>query len=88
MEIGEYFMIQRLVWSTNLFPNKKIPDFCRTKLIWVGAGSGLGLGLVSKVVPWVLFEISLLITLEPHVGHTHQIPRFLYFILDNNPFVR
>ena len=25
---------------------------------------------VSKVVFWAFFEISLLITLEPHVGHT------------------
>ena len=38
MEIGEYFMIQLLVWSTNFFPKEKMPDFLRTKLIWVGAG--------------------------------------------------
>ena len=53
-----------------------MPDFFQTKLVWVHAGSGsglesgLGLELVSKVVFWAFFEISLLITLEPHVGHT------------------
>ena len=55
---------------------KKTPDFFRTKFIWVRAGSGLGfgfglgLGLVSKVVIWAFFDISLVITLEPHVDHT------------------
>ena len=55
-------------------PPPKKPDFFRTKFIWVGSGLGLGLGLglelVSKVVIWAFFEISLLITLELHVGHT------------------
>ena len=56
-----------------------MPDFFQTKLVWVHAGSGsglesgLGLELVSKVVFWAFFEISLLITLEPHVGHTNQM---------------
>ena len=27
MEIGEYFMIQLLVWSTNFFPKKKAGFF-------------------------------------------------------------
>ena len=55
------------------FQQKKTPDFFETKLILVGAVLGLGLGseLVPKVVLWVLFEISVLITLEPHVGHTN-----------------
>ena len=61
------------------FPKKETPDFFRTKLIWVGSGSGsgfgLGLELVSKAVFWAFFEISLLITLEPHVGHT-KFPDF------------
>ena len=56
-----------------------MPDFFRPKLIWVGAESGLGLGLglelVSKVVLWAFFEISILIALEPHVGHT-KFPDF------------
>ena len=85
MEIGEYFIIQLLVWSTNFFPKTKMSDVFRTKLIWAGAGSGLG--LVCQVVFWVFFEMSLLITLEPHVGHT-KFPDFHSFILDNNPFVR
>ena len=53
------------------FPKNKKPDFFRTKFIWAGVGSGLGLGLelVSKVVFWAYFEISLLTALEPHVGH-------------------
>ena len=59
------------------FFNNKKPDFFRTKLIWVGARSGLGLGLeyVSKVVFWAFFEISVLVTLEPHVGH-NKFPDF------------
>ena len=77
------------MWSINFFPKEKVPDFLRTKLKWVGLGSGLGLGLelvsklVSEVVFWAFFEISLLITLEPHVGHT-KFPDFYTFILDNN----
>ena len=52
--------------------NKKKPVFFRTKLIWVGARSGLRLGLelVSKVVFGAFFESSLLVTRERHVGHT------------------
>ena len=53
----------------HFFQKKKTPDLFRTKLIWVGSGWGLGLELVSKVV-WAFFEIFLLVTLEPHVGHT------------------
>ena len=81
------------MWSINFFPKEKVPDFLRTKLKWVGLGSGLGLGLelvsklVSEVVFWAFFEISLLITLEPHVGHT-KFPDFYTFFLDNNAFVR
>ena len=95
MEIGEYFIIQLLVWSTNFFPKKKIPDFFRTKLMWVGARSGLGLGLglwlelVSKVMFRAFFEIYIIPS--HNTGTTrgpHQIPRFLYFILDSNQFVR
>ena len=60
-------------------PQEKMPDFFRTKLICVGSGTGLGLGLglylVSKVVFWAFFEISLHRTLEPHVGHT-KFPDF------------
>ena len=40
MEIGEYFMIQLLAWSANFFSKKKMPDFFRTNLIWVGSGLG------------------------------------------------
>ena len=72
-------MIQLLVWSTNFSQKRKCLIFFRTTLIWVGVGSGLvlslGLELVSKVVFWAFFEISLLITLEPHVGHT-KFPDF------------
>ena len=48
---------------------------------------GLGLELVSRAVFWAFFEISLVITLEPHVGHT-KFPHFYTFIVDNNPYVR
>ena len=41
-----------------------------------GLGLGLGLEFVSKVVFWAFFEMSLPITLEPHVGYT-QFPDFL-----------
>ena len=61
---------------------KKNACFFRDKFhMLVGAGSGLGfgfglgLGLVSKVVIWAFFDISLVITLEPHVGHT-KFPDF------------
>ena len=58
------------------FP-ERMPDFFRTKFIWVVVGLELGLGLelVSKVVFWAFFDIYLLITLEPHVGHT-KFPDF------------
>ena len=36
----------------------------------LGLGLGLGLELVSKVVSWTFFELSLLITLKPQVGRT------------------
>ena len=51
--------------------------FSRQKSVWVGAESGLafGLALVSKAVFLASFEISLLVTLEPHVGHT-KFPDF------------
>ena len=82
MEIGEYFLILLLVKCNNFWGNNKTPDFFRTEFIWVGAGSrlgfgfGFGLGLVSKVVIWACFDIiSLVITLEPHVGHT-KFPDF------------
>ena len=54
------------MWSTN-FVGKNKPDFFRTKLIWVGSGSGLGLELVSKAVFRAFFEIALLITALPAV---------------------
>ena len=55
---------------------------------WGGVGVWvLGLGLGFEVC-WNFFtELSLVITLEPHVGHT-KIPRFLYFILENNSSAR
>ena len=91
MEIGEYFFIQLLVWSTIFFPKTKVPDIFRAVLIWVGSGLGFGLGLglelVSRAVFWAFFEISLVITLKPHVGHT-KFPHFYTFIVDNNPYVR
>ena len=73
----------------HLPPPPKKPDFFRTKLIWKGVGLELGLGLelVSKVVFWAFFEAFLLVTLEPHVGHTN-FPDFYTFIPDSNPFVR
>ena len=66
MEFREYCTICLSVLSTFY-----------SQLIWVGAESGLGLGLVSKVVVvfWAFVEISLLITLEPHLGHT-KFPDF------------
>ena len=68
-------------------PQKNTPDFVETKLIWVGAGSRLRLELVSKVEFWgIFFNIpsrTTGTTREPH-----QIPRFLYFILDDNESVR
>ena len=80
-------MMQLSVWSTNFFPSKKMPDFFRTKFTWVGARSGLGFGLelVSKAVFSAFFEISLLITLVPHVGHT-KFPDFytLSYIMINS----
>ena len=90
MEIGEYFFIQLLVWSTIFFPKTKVPDIFRAVLIWVGSGLGFGLGLglelVSRAVFWAFFEISLVNTGTTRAPH--QIPRFLYFILDNNPYMR
>ena len=79
MEIGEYFIIGLLVWWTNSPPHPQKADFFRTKYVRVGAGSGLGLGLgleleskvVFKVVFWAFYEVSLLITLEPHAAHTN-----------------
>ena len=47
---------------------------------------GLGLELVSRAVFWAFFEISLVNTGTTRAPH--QIPRFLYFILDNNPYMR
>ena len=40
-----------------------------------GGGGVKVIELVSKVEFWAFFEISLLITLEPHVGHT-KLPDF------------
>ena len=59
-----------------LFPKKKawfFPD--KVGMGRGGLGLGLGLAFVSKVVFWAFFEVSLLITLEPHVGHT-KFPDF------------
>ena len=77
MEFREYCTICLSVLSTFY-----------SQLIWVGAESGLGLGLVSKVVVvfWAFVEISLHMTLESN--GLHQFARFLHFILDNNQFVR
>ena len=57
--------------------------------MWVGAGSGLGFGLelVSKAVFWA-FSQNIPSYNTGTTRGPHQIPRFLYFILDNNPFVR
>ena len=53
IKYGNRGIFYRMTFSVvdHFFNNKK-PDFFRTKLIWVGARSGLGLGLeyVSKVV--------------------------------------
>ena len=73
MEIGEYFMIQLLVWSTNFSQKRKKPRPFPAKVDMGRAG--LGLKLVSKVVFWAFFEGSLLITMEPHMGHT-KFPDF------------
>ena len=43
--------------------------------VGVVVGVRVWLELVSKVVFWAFFEISLLRTLEPHVGHT-KFPDF------------
>ena len=60
----------------HFFAKQKTPDFFETKFIWVGSGSGLGLGVVSnKAVFEAFFEISLLVRLEPHVSHT-KFPDF------------
>ena len=67
MEIGEYFLIQLLVWWTTFFPQNEKCLIFSGQLIWVGAGLEL---VVSKAVFWAFFEVSLLVTLEPHVGHT------------------
>ena len=50
-----------------------MPDFFETKFIWVG----VRVEVVSKVVFSAFFEISLLIKLEPHVGHT-KFPDFYH----------
>ena len=67
-------------------PPKK-PDFFPDKVDMGRGGVGVRVRvrvrIVSNVVLWAFFEISL----QPHVGHTN-FPDFLYFILDNNPFVR
>ena len=79
MEIGECNILFSVV---DQFFQKITPDFLETRLIWVGAGLGIGLELVSRVVFWAFFEISLLIT-----GTTRgpqQFPRFLRYILDNS----
>ena len=79
MEIGEYFMIQFSMWSTNFFRKKKaccVPDQVRM------GRDGVWLELVSQVVFWAFFEIW-----KPHVDHT-KFPEFYTFILDNNPVVR
>ena len=77
MKIGEYF-IMISVWSANV---KKTPLLFRSGAI------GLRLELVSKVVFRGIFR-----TITSHnigtTGGPHQIPRFLYCILDNNPWVR
>ena len=60
--------------SSIIFSKKKTLVFFEPKFTRVGSGSGLELQLVSKVAFWALLEIiSLVVTLEPHVGHT-KIP--------------
>ena len=71
MEIGEYFMVRLPVWSTNFFQKKSnlifSVDMGRGGVgvrVWV---IGLELLIVSKAVLRAFFEVSLLVTLEPHV---------------------
>ena len=45
-------------------------EFRRFETVISGTLPSPNLELVSKVVFWSFFEVSLLITLEPHVGHT------------------
>ena len=66
----------------HFLPKKRKLDFFRTKLIWVGLGSELGLGLglefVPKVVFWAFLEISLVI----YWNHTWATPNSPISIVD------
>ena len=75
MEIGEYFMIWLLVWSTNFPPPQKSLIFSgRSSCGRDGVGVGVRVRVRSSIKSSVLgfFEI----TLEPHA---HQIAVFLYY---------
>ena len=81
-------MMQLFVWTTIFFPPKKcliFPDKVHTGR--GGVGVIVRVRIVLKVVFWAVFEISRLINTGTTRG-PHHIPRFLYFILDNNSDVR
>ena len=71
MEIGEYFDIWVLMWSTKFSTREKVVGFFLDKVLWVG----LGLGLGSKVVFRAVFDIFRLIILEAHGGR-NKFPDF------------
>ena len=77
MEIGEYFYGMTFSVVDQLSPPHPLQQsliFSRQSLYgYVRAGLALGLGL--EFVFWAIFEVSLLITLEPHLGHT-KLPDF------------
>ena len=78
MEIGEYFVVMTFSVVDHFFHKKKKTPHCfETKPLWVGAGSGVGLGLVSTtaVLFRAFFVVFQFITLEPHAGHT-KLPDF------------
>ena len=76
---GKNRQVTFIVWSTDFFEETKRPIFCkvdtgRVKICVLGSVLGIFRSIPSH-----------------NTGTTpgpHQIPRFLYFILDNNPFVR
>ena len=55
------------------------------KVLRVGLGSGLGLGMRSKVLFWAVFDIFRLIILEAYVGQTNfsNFYTLSYIIIQN-----